>query len=396
MDTSTNIEIRNIGRVRPAPGQANEPWSPREPWRREDAPAPAPPPPPTLDLSAIADMLASRVVEQQQQALQPKLDTRTFREAMNAVLDCIVERSTKSDNYKVVSRHAIRHACDAIGDVRICDLSAEHVPVLWEALRGKRRDGSPGKSLPSYSRALAPRIVDAEERCGFVGMARFRAMLPDLPQTARVNIEVSDTIHREALAAVRWAAENTDTDSQVLDLLDLSLRVPSRINELCSLTWPSVALGADVPRLRLVDSKTGPGDVVLTRGAVAILQRQRERLQWDQLQGYVWPSDSARGHILPRTVSQAWRRIRAAYAEHRRTPEAAAVARWRLHDLRGGLATQASDHGASVRHIQRAFRHKDPRTTERYVHGGSLHGPAAVIQMVEDVLEAKSHDTRAE
>lgn len=342
-----------------------------------------------LEIQAIADAIAARMARIPPQPPQPALDERTFAEAMAAVWRCVVAPSDRSESYKVVIKHAMEHACAAIGDVRICDLSVEHVPPLWEALRGKRRDGSPGKSLPSYSRALAPRIVDAEVRCGFIGMARFRELLPDLPQTARRPIEVSDAIHREALAAIRWGAKHTETDPQVIDLLELSLRTPSRINELCSLTWPCVALGGEVPRLRLLDSKDGPGDVVLTRGGVGILQRQRKRLRWDQLQGFVWPSDSASGHILPRTVSQAWRRIRAAYAEHRRTPEAAAVAQWCLHSMRGGLATQASDLGASIRHIQRALRHKDPRTTERYVHGGSLRGPAEAMQVVENRLDGR-------
>lgn len=334
-------------------------------------------------LAALADALTER--------MQPKtvLDTRCFGEALAKVDACVVETQTWSDNYKVVVRHAMRHACDAIGEVRICDLAIEHVAPLWDALRGRKRDGSPGNSLASYSRALAPRLVEAEEKCGFIGMARFRKLLPDLPQTSLRHISVSDEIHREALRAIRWAASNTETDPQVLDLLELSLRAPSRISELCGLTWPEVVLHGDVPRLRLLDSKNGARDVVLTRGAVAVLVRQSERLRWDQLQGLVWPSDSAEGHILSRSVSRAWRRIRQAYCDHMQTAESLAVAQWHLHDLRGGLATQASDHGASIRDIQRALGHRDPRTTERYVHGGSLAGPARAIQLVEDVLDRR-------
>lgn len=272
---------------------------------------------------------------------------------------------------------------EVLGSVRICDLGPRHVTIAWNALAGP--------SLSTYAASFVARLGDAED-LGFVGLKRWRETWPTVPQSRRRHVDVSDEIHRAALLALTWALDDTECSEQTLRLIALALHAPGRLDELCSLRRHMVDLRGMV--LRLEDSKTGAGNVVLTTPAADILRAQLASLPWDAT--HVWPSESAAGHVLRDSVSHAWLRIRRAYAEATQTPEAAALLRWRAHDFRGALATQALEHGASLRHVQDALRHADARTTGRYVHGTSMRGARRAMEIAVGPLRAWAPKKRGE
>jgi integrase len=261
--------------------------------------------------------------------------------------------------------------CDAtqrLRDTRICDLGPQHVTVAWNALAGP--------SLSCYAAHFVARLAEADA-LGFPGLKRWREMWPSVPQSRRRNIEVSDEIHHEVLLALEWALDHTETELQTVRLLAFAAHTPGRLDEICSLRLPDVDLRGRV--LRLEDSKTGPGQVVVTEPGAQLLRAQIDTLKWDAT--WVWPSDSAAGHVLRDSVSHAWLRIRRAYAEATKRSEARALLQWRAHDFRGALATQALEHGASARHVMKALRHADIRTTWRYDHGRSMSGARAAMEL---------------
>ena len=387
------------------------------------------------EVDAIAAALHARMVA----AAAPKLDTRTLREAFAEVDRCVLSMQGRfAVSYVRLVRLAVRTLVDApalplcagrpaipvlrssssskclagpavfargcrvdrrctsaapssctsggsvslaaglvplLGDVRICDLDRSHVLAGWNALAGP--------SLSTRGIAIVARLRDAEE-LGFTGCLRWREMWPSIPVGARRHIEVTDEIHREAAACLEWALDGYMSE-QVARIVALAMRCPGRLGEICSLRREHLDLRGQV--LRLPDSKTGPRRVPLTTEACCILREQLRSLPWDAT--WVWPSDSATGHVLPTSVSRAWRRITAAWAARKPTPAAAALLRWRMHDHRGALATQAAEHGAAPRNIQRALGHADFRTTEFYLHGTSMAGPRRAMELGASALDRR-------
>jgi integrase len=263
-----------------------------------------------------------------------------------------------------------------LADVRICDLGPRHVTAAWNALAGP--------SLSTYAASFVARLVEADEVLGFAGLKRWREQWPSVPQPKKRHIEVSDEIHGEAIRCLEWALVDRAVDEQTLRILAVAMHAPGRLDEICALRRVDVDLRAKV--LRLEDSKTGAGCVVLTAMAADLLRAQIGSLQWDET--WVWPRSNEGGHARADSVSKAWLRLRRAYAAEKKTPEAAALLRWRAHDLgRGALTTQALKNGASIRHVQAALRHKDVRTTELYDHGRSLVGAQQAMELAVKPLK---------
>lgn len=297
----------------------------------------------------------------------------TYARGKPVHLRCSPERAHRSTRAGAVT---IERPPLRLGDVPIRELVHEHVTACWNAFAGP--------SLSALASAFVARLEDGE-RLGFAGLARWRAMWPSVPQSNRRHIEVSDEIHREALRCLEWAVGETEIDEQTLRLIALAMHCPGRLDELCSLRVQDVDLRAGV--LRLVDSKTGPRPVPLTTAASDLLRTQLATLRWDAT--WVWPCATASGHARADTVSKTWLKIRRIHAEREQTPEAAALLRWRAHDFRGALATQALEHGASIREVQRALGHADVRTTERYDHGGTMRGPREAMERAVRGLRGK-------
>jgi integrase len=131
----------------------------------------------------------------------------------------------------------------------------------------------------------------------------------------------------------------------------LALLMGFRKAEICALRWVNVDF--EQRTLRLPETKTGRSHLLpLPAPIVALLESlpSRDKSAW------VFPSDSATGHIVE--PAKAWQRIR----------ERAGVEDVRLHDLRHTLASWLVAQGFSLPIIGRALNHRNTSTTERYSH----------------------------
>ncbi|MEM9453099.1 MAG: tyrosine-type recombinase/integrase [Myxococcota bacterium] len=295
--------------------------------------------------------------------------TATLTEAFGEVDRLVLRQQGRfSIKYVRMSREAMAKACAVIGDVPICDLGAEHALALWNSYSAP--------SLTAYGSAIKARLGNAE-KLGFTGAAEFRDMLPNPPDPRLRPVLVTDEQHRQALAALRWAALHTKTWSITLRFLEIGLRCPFRLTELARLTVPEVDFARR--RAQLADSKTGPRWVPLTRRACEILREQIDSLPFGERR--VWTRENG-AVLFPGSMSRAWTRIRRLFAEVTKNTELAQV---RYHDLRHFTCTQALEHGSPERHVQVALGHS-AKTMERYQHC-QFRGAVKAVQRVEDVLD---------
>jgi integrase len=103
--------------------------------------------------------------------------------------------------------------------------------------------------------------------------------------------------------------------------------------------------------VRLPETKAGRPHL-LPLPAIAILETVPSRGNGE----WVFPSDSASGHIVE--PAKAWQRIR----------KRAGVPDVRIHDLRHTLASWLVAQGFNLPLIGRALNHSQVSTTERYAH----------------------------
>ncbi len=335
-------------------------------------------PPGFLDPNAFADQVAERVLARQALANAP--DTRTVNEALDLVM--AHPRNLKPRSLRQYHQ-GLAHVRRAIGNVRVCDLSHEHVKALWAAL--------PPKSIASYGGGIKASLSLAE-KLGVRGMAAFVEKLPDHGQTARRNVLVTAEQHREAIAAIQWARVHTMTTRSMLWLLDIQVRCPFRQSELASLEIDACQL--DDGFVELVDSKDGAGEVPLTDVSITILRRQIGMVRGaDPHARYVWPGRSG-GHVHPAAVGQAWTRNRDVYADNHPTNLVAQQLRkLREHDFRHYLTTLALRFGAAPESVRKALRHSEQTMLRRYSHLVTKDARNA-MQLVEDVSLEQKHSRR--
>ena len=132
---------------------------------------------------------------------------------------------------------------------------------------------------------------------------------------------------------------------QGADIIRLLLLTGCRKNEILRLKWNEV----DGDTLKLVDSKTGPRQVLLSPDAQAIVERQ-PRL------GSVWVFPSKTGH--PLTDVFLWRKVK----------KLADIPDVRLHDLRHTFASQGAMRGVPLPVEAKLLGHSQVEMTLRYAH----------------------------
>ena len=131
----------------------------------------------------------------------------------------------------------------------------------------------------------------------------------------------------------------------------LALMLGTRRTELCMVRWENVDLAQRT--VWLPETKAGrPHLLPLPAPAIAILETVPSRGNGE----WVFPSDSASGHIVE--PAKAWQRIR----------KRAGVPDVRIHDLRHTLASWLVAQGFNLPLIGRALNHSQVSTTERYAH----------------------------
>ena len=157
-------------------------------------------------------------------------------------------------------------------------------------------------------------------------------------------------LSREEIGRLHAAldAQTRKYSRQQADIVRLLLLTGCRKGEIMGLRWSEVRDGS----LALVDSKTGPRTVPLSRQARAVLDRQPRMGS-----PFVFPSplDPAR----PRCSALGlWDRVR----------REAGIEDVRLHDLRHTMASHAVMNGVPVPVVARMLGHNDVSMTLRYAH----------------------------
>lgn len=149
------------------------------------------------------------------------------------------------------------------------------------------------------------------------------------------------------------ALNSEQTPEQWRDFFALCLWTGARRNNVQSMKWEHIDLRAGLWEIPGEEFKNGDQfKVVLTDPAVEILTRRK--LDSDGKTPYVFPADSATGHIVePR---KAWARIL----------ERAELKNLTIHDLRRTLGSHMAASGASLQVIGRTLGHKDTATTAIY------------------------------
>ena len=156
--------------------------------------------------------------------------------------------------------------------------------------------------------------------------------------------------------------------------LRLLMLTGCRKNEILTLRWPDVDLGAG--ELHLADSKTGPRTVQLPPTAVDLLSAlpRRNDSPW------VFPGNDRDGRYSGGGLNHAWRTVRTA----------AGLEDVRMHDLRHSFASRALALGETLPVIGKLLGHSDIETTARYAHlaHDSIHETAERIaeSIAADIL----------
>lgn len=138
----------------------------------------------------------------------------------------------------------------------------------------------------------------------------------------------------------------------VFAALRLLLHTGARTGEILSARWTDIDFRRRVLILER-DKTTDTGrEVLLSDAAIAVL-KSLPRLNSSN---WVFPSDSARGHLT--TLQKPWADV----------VERASVIRYRRHDLRHSFASTAIANGVSLYVAGQLLGHRQATTTQRYAH----------------------------
>ncbi len=168
--------------------------------------------------------------------------------------------------------------------------------------------------------------------------------MPGYPKGAKERFLSSGEFRRLGRALAEFDSEWPN----VVAIIRLLMLTGARVSEILTLRWDAV----HPPRLRLVDSKTGPKYIYLGRAASGLLAKVEGK------DGFPWVFPGPKGDGPIKTISPQWRSIR----------RAAALPDVRLHDLRHSYASVAINRGISLMMIGRLLGHALPETTARYAH----------------------------
>lgn len=166
--------------------------------------------------------------------------------------------------------------------------------------------------------------------------------------------------------ALNNATRRQEDAAQAVHLI---LLTGCRSGEILRLQWENVK----PDRLSLVDSKTGPRDVMLTHGAKAILRKRFAARQGRV--DFVFPSPLKRDRPY-QSIRHCWLGIRDAAG----LPDDI-----RLHDLRHTYASHSIMGGQTIDRTGALLGHSDAQTTEIYSHLDGAHPVAAAERVSSKV-----------
>jgi integrase len=200
--------------------------------------------------------------------------------------------------------------------------------------------------------------------------AVFKRTLPELRFPGDLFFKEDDT-------RVRWLdpVQELDVMSRLkppfAEIARLAALTLMRINEILTLRREQVSLSQGV--LRLPQTKTGPGIVVLSRDALDILRRQLE----SHSKAWVFPNPQGRPYSRV-YVGRQWREA----------AQAAGLVDFHFHDLRHHGATMALNAGFSTAIVMDLGRWKTEKMMRRYA--------AVTDKTLRAAAEAVAGNVRAE
>jgi len=269
---------------------------------------------------------------------------------------------------------SVGYLSEALGSIKVCELSPAHVESAKLALLRRPRVRIPGLCLSpktvKEALAVGKQAMQWAIQMGLATTNPFGVV--KAPRRIRPEMRVLD-----AEEARRFLRACADDDTGVANMLAMALWTGWRVeSELGGLRWKDVDEERATIRLTQVwlckarqmtpagNSKHKPRTIRLTPEMLDILQRERawqKRREWESTrqEGYVWQNSglvftNPYGEPMPEsTVLRAMTRICAA----------AGLTRINPHALRHTAASLAFDRGASILEVQDMLGHSSATTT---------------------------------
>lgn len=318
------------------------------------------------------------------------LTVRGYLEAWLADTTIQTARDITLDSYE---RKVRNHVYPAIGQVRLMDLSADHVKQIH---RQMRNSGQSDRSIQYVHRILHKAFGDAV-------IERKLAENPtNLVRCPRIERKEMQTVPPEQLESLVSAIR----EDWLFPLFYVALATGCRRGELCALRWSDVDLSSERPSIQVGRSthelpgkiafsepktRSAYRQVPLTPATTHLLrQHRRGQLRQRQVHGAEWNSQSLvftnpNGGILrPSVVSNHWRRIR----------EAAGVKKVTLHGLRHSHALLLLSKNIHLKVIQERLGHSSFNITMDYYGHVSQTMQDEAVRAISELLPApcnKSH-----
>lgn len=285
---------------------------------------------------------------------------------------------------KACHRNAVRHLVRRIGDVRLDELTGEHLDLVYAALRDLGRS----ESLVHAVHVAAGRAFGQAVRWRLLSFNPASDATPAAQLRPEPKAWTPDEVRAVLAAAVedRWAA-----------LFVVAASTALRRGELVGMRWSDLDLEAGAltisrnvtvadGRVHEGSPKTGKARRLrLDADTVTALrawrrQQAAERLAWGEgwpEAGDVWTwQDGQRVH--PNVVTRTWRRI----------VEAAGVPPLTLHALRHSWATNALAAGIDVKDVSTRLGHSSTRITYDVYVAPSSDRDAAAAETVASLYRA--------
>ena len=273
---------------------------------------------------------------------------------------------------EATEKHAIARVSPWLVDKVVSAITTTHIDAC---VTGLRQEGLSDHTVRRYLAVISSAFTKAGQSPAFRGLPNpVKGLLPTVAQDDhRVRWEEKPVIHQLADGC---------PDAVLTDLVMSAAYSGMRMGEQRGLTWSRVDFKRDLVHLRPEDQKGKRNSViVLNRTArEALLRRKRVSAELHPASPYVFAHGE--GAKLGKPLEKDW-------IEYRFEKAIAAVGLedFHYHDLRHCFCTWLVLNGADVNMVKEMARHKDIRTTLKYVHLASDHlrGAAASLDGQDSV-----------
>ena len=217
---------------------------------------------------------------------------------------------------------------------RLSTIGAQEVLEIHQEIADARSEVTANRAVEvlraMYNKAIKWRIYYGENPATIVTM---------FPEKIRSRVLEEHELEK-FFAAV-------EAEPEYRDFFLLALQTGARQSNVFSMRWEDINF--DTSTWTIPQEKTKTGEeyrIALTSADITILKERTKGTS-----PFVFPSDSARGHLID--PKKAWKRVL----------KRAGISDLRMHDLRRTMATWMANSGANAALIQGALNHKDIKTT---------------------------------